>query len=106
MKKLFAALCAVCAVCGLALAETQIEFSEAGVRVPEDISIAGFDNIIINDYMPIQLTSISSPIEHLCELSVKLLLDNIKSGPEHVVQNVALQPRLVERSSTCAPKNP
>lgn len=81
-------------------------FSEAGVRVPEDISIAGFDNIIINDYMPIQLTSISSPIEHLCELSVKLLLDNIKSGPEHVVQNVALQPRLVERSSTCAPKNP
>ncbi len=79
-------------------------FSEANVRVPEDISIVGFDDIIMNDFMPIQLTSISSPIEQLCALSVKLLLDSISSGEEHVVQSISLQPRIVIRNSTAAPK--
>lgn len=79
-------------------------FSEAGVHVPDDISIVGFDDIIMNDFMPIQLTSISSPIEELCALSVKLLLDSIESGENHVVQSVSLQPRIVIRNSTAAPK--
>lgn len=77
-------------------------FSEAGVRVPEDISVVGFDNIILNDYLPIQLTSITSPTEQLSALAVKLLMDNIKEGENHVMQNVSLLPRLVVRNSTCA----
>lgn len=79
-------------------------FSEEGVRVPEDISVIGFDNIILNDYLPIQLTSISNPTEQLCSLAVKLLMDNIHEKEHHVVQNVSLQPRLVVRSSTCPPR--
>ncbi len=78
-------------------------FAEAGIRVPEDISIIGFDNIILNDYLPIQLTSISNPIEQLSSLAVKLLMDNINEKESHVVQNVSLQPRLVVRGSTCPP---
>lgn len=76
-------------------------FSEAGIRVPEEISMVGFDNIILNDYLPIQLTSIMNPTEQLGSLAVKLLLDNIKEKENHVVQNVSLQPRLVVRNSTC-----
>lgn len=78
-------------------------FREAGVRVPEDISVVGFDNIILNDYLPIQLTSISDPTEQLSSLAVKLLMDNLHEKENHVVQNVWLQPRLVVRSSTAAP---
>lgn len=76
-------------------------FAEAGIRVPEDISVVGFDNIILNDYLPIQLTSIMNPTEQLGSLAVKLLLNNIKDKENHVVQNVSLQPRLVVRNSTC-----
>ncbi len=76
-------------------------FSEAGIRVPEEISVVGFDNIILNDYLPIQLTSIMNPTEQLGSLAVKLLVDNIKEKENHVVQNVSLQPRLVVRNSTC-----
>ena len=78
-------------------------FAEEGVRVPEDISVIGFDNIILNDYLPIQLTSISNPTEQLGALAVKLLMDNIIDKETHVVQNVSLQPRLVVRGSTCPP---
>jgi len=77
-------------------------FLEAGVQVPTDISVVGFDNIILNDYLPIQLTSISSPTEQLSSLAVKLLMANIKEGENHVVQNVSLLPRLIVRDSTCS----
>ncbi len=79
-------------------------FAEEGIRVPEDISVIGFDNIILNDYLPIQLTSMSNPTEQLGALAVKLLMDNLLEKEAHVVQNVSLQPRLVVRGSTCPPK--
>ncbi|MPN15834.1 HTH-type transcriptional repressor CytR [bioreactor metagenome] len=79
-------------------------FAEEGVRVPEDLSIIGFDNIILNDYLPIQLTSISNPTEQLSALAVKLLMDNLVEKEGHVVQNVSLQPRLVVRGSTRPPR--
>jgi len=79
-------------------------FAEEGVRVPEGISIIGFDNIILNDYLSIQLTSMSNPTEQLGSLAVKLLMDNMLEKENHVVQNVSLQPRLVVRGSTCPPK--
>lgn len=80
-------------------------FAEEGIRVPEDLSVTGFDNIILNDYLPIQLTSISNPTEQLSALAVKLLMDNLHERENHVVQNVSLQPRLVIRSSTAAPRS-
>jgi len=67
--------------------------------------VTGFDNIILNDYLPIQLTSISNPTEQLSSLAVKLLMDNLHERENHVVQNVSLQPRLVIRSSTAAPRS-
>ena len=79
-------------------------FAEEGVRVPEDLSVIGFDNIILNDYLPIQLTSISNPTEQLSALAVKLLMDNLVEKEGHVVQNVSLQPRLVVRGSTRPPR--
>ncbi|MEG1525635.1 MAG: LacI family DNA-binding transcriptional regulator [Clostridia bacterium] len=78
-------------------------FSEEGIRVPEDISVVGFDNIIMNDYLPIQLTSINNPTEQLSAVAVRLLMDNIGNPESHVVQNVSLQSRLVIRDSTSAP---
>lgn len=79
-------------------------FEEFGVRVPDDISIVGFDNIILNDYLPVQLTSVTNPTEQLSTVAVQLLMENIRDKENHVVQNVALQSRLVVRNSTGAPR--
>ncbi|NLJ41561.1 MAG: LacI family transcriptional regulator [Clostridiales bacterium] len=79
-------------------------FTEAGLKVPRDMSIIGVDNIITDDYMHIRLTSITNPVEQLGIVSVKLLLSNIDDPESHVVQHVALQSELVLRESTAPPR--
>ena len=78
-------------------------FQEQGIRVPEDISIVGFDNIVMDNYHPVKLSSITNPVDQMGITAVKILLDAIKHPRSHVVQNVALQSRLVLRKSTCPP---
>lgn len=48
---------------------------EAGKRVPEDYSVAGFDGIELCSYYNPTLTTIRQPIQHIAEASVKLLFD-------------------------------
>jgi len=78
-------------------------FTEAGVKVPKNMSIVGVDNVIGNDYMFTRLTSITNPVEQLGIIAVKLLLDNISDPAGHVIQHVALQSKLVIRDSTAPP---
>lgn len=78
-------------------------FRERNISIPEDISIVGFDNIVMDSYYPIPLTSVTNPVEQMGITAVKILLDAIHHPNSHVVQNVALQSRLVVRSSTCPP---
>jgi len=74
------------------------------VRIPEDLSIVGFDNIVMDDYYPVPLTSVTNPVEQMGITAVKILLDAISHPQTHVVQNVSLQSRLVVRASTCPPR--
>jgi DNA-binding LacI/PurR family transcriptional regulator len=77
--------------------------NEAGLRIPEDMSIIGFDNIVSDEYLPVKLTSITNPAGQISVVALKLLLDNINHKDEHVIQNVALMAKLVVRNSTAAP---
>ena len=76
-------------------------FQKQGLRVPRDISIVGFDNIVMDDYSNVPLTSVTNPVEQMGITAVKILLDAINYPDTHVVQNVSLQSRLIVRSSTC-----
>lgn len=78
-------------------------FRECGIRIPEDISVIGFDNIVMDDFHPIALTSVTNPVEQMGITAVKILIDAINYPETHVVQNVALQSSLVVRNSTCPP---
>lgn len=71
---------------------------EAGKRVPEDVSVAGYDGISLGGFYTPQLTTIRQPVEAMAEKTVKLLFDviNGKSGHEHIV----FPAELVEREST------
>ncbi len=77
--------------------------SERGLKIPEDISILGYDNIPIASYMIPQLTTIEQPIMNMGETAVELLLKNL-SEPVAVKQKAVLETNLVIRQTTTHPR--
>ena len=73
---------------------------EAGKRIPEDISVAGYDGIELGEYYNPQLTTIRQPAEELARKTIHLLLDVIAQREEH--QQIVLPAELVVRESTGA----
>lgn len=55
----------------------------AGLRVPEDISVVGFDGIDECAYYIPSLTTMRQPFEKMANNSVQLLLGHIRSGAAH-----------------------
>jgi DNA-binding LacI/PurR family transcriptional regulator len=72
---------------------------EAGVRVPDDVSIIGFDNIPVAGWAPYSLTTMRQPIREMVELTAELL-ERAALGvlPDHAPRFVPAV--LVERRST------
>ena len=52
---------------------------DAGTRVPEDISVVGFDGLAFGEYTVPRLASVSQNVEALAERSFRMLLDNIEA---------------------------
>lgn len=74
------------------------ELQAAGVRVPEDISVIGFDNITYSAVVTPPITTVAQPITGIGRESLKLLLERIQN-PHKERSRVVLSTRLVERSS-------
>jgi len=72
---------------------------DAGLKVPDDISIIGIDNIRVTEYYNPTLTSVAGPVEEMGRIALKLLFKKIKSPEYNVIQNVTLTPRLITRGS-------
>ena len=70
--------------------------NERGVRVPEDISVIGFDNILVSRYTIPPLTTIHIPKYEQGWESTKMLINMIKGK---TVEEVTLHTSLVERDS-------
>lgn len=74
---------------------------QAGRRVPDDVSIIGYDNILLGAAMSPALTTIAKPIDELVQVSVALLLKRMKQVTAPPARFV-LSPALIERES-CRP---
>lgn len=78
-------------------------FREAGLRVPEDISLVGFDNIPESEYFDPPLTTILQDFPSLGQTSLNQLLSLIETpGTAPTIQ--VIPPKLVIRASTGKPK--
>jgi len=68
---------------------------DAGLRVPEDVSVMGFDGLSIGSYLIPQLTTVIQPVEELAKRSVEILLRCVEEGTasRHVTVPFALQQR-------------
>ena len=74
-------------------------FHEAGLRVPEDVSVVGFDDIQTAAYVTPPLTTVRQPLLKMGELAARTLLDQIEGRTDYVPE-IMIEPELVVRRST------
>ncbi|MFV0574131.1 MAG: substrate-binding domain-containing protein [Vibrio sp.] len=71
---------------------------EKGMKIPEDISVIGYDNIDISPYFSPPLTTIHQPKRRLGKNAVEILLERIKNK-HHAKQEFTMYPEICERLS-------
>lgn len=72
----------------------------AGVGVPDELSIVGYDDIEFAAAAAVPLTSVRQPARRMGEAATELLLNEIDGGSEHAHQHVVFKPELVVRRSS------
>lgn len=74
--------------------------TQKGIRVPEDVSVVGFDDIpLAGAYVP-ALTTVHSPAQEMGRLAAIMLLDALRSKEQAMAVTMRLSPKLVVREST------
>jgi DNA-binding LacI/PurR family transcriptional regulator len=73
-----------------------------GLRVPQDVSVVGFDDIPEASWVSPPLTTVRQPIAELGAAAVRMLL-RMPAGGEVPPPRIELVTRLIERGSTAAP---
>lgn len=71
---------------------------QAGLRIPQDIALVGYDDIELARYMTPPLTTIHQPKDELGELAIDVLIHRM-AQPELQQQRLQLTPVLMERGS-------
>ncbi len=77
---------------------------DAGLRVPEDMSVVGFDDIPVAAFVRPRLTTVAVGIEEMGQRAAEVLLDKVRGGAESgPPRRLVLPVTLVIRASTGAP---
>jgi len=75
-----------------------------GLRVPEDISVVGYDDSALAQLPGVRLTTVNQNPTRQAELAVDAVLAQIE-GRQMEITDTAVDPRLVERATTAAPRS-
>ncbi len=73
---------------------------EAGLRVPEDVAIVGFDDIPMAAYPEIQLTTVAQPKFEMGKLAVEILHEQVRNPGSSQPRQILLPPRLIVRRTS------
>jgi len=76
--------------------------NEKGLQIPRDLSLVGFDDILLDKLVVPRLTTICQPAYEMGSRAADLLLERLKT-PERPVQHLVLETYLVQRDSTAPP---
>jgi len=76
---------------------------ENGRRVPEDVSVVGFDDILSAAFQNPGLTTVRQPLRRMGSLAAETVLRSIATPAAHRASRlITVEPELVVRESTCA----
>lgn len=73
-----------------------------GLKVPDDVSVIGFDDLYISQYLEPPLTTVRQPMRQMGRMAMETLL-HIFDGP-HSTHNLRVEGQLIVRQSTASPK--
>jgi LacI family transcriptional regulator/LacI family repressor for deo operon, udp, cdd, tsx, nupC, and nupG len=73
---------------------------DLGLRVPDDISIVGYDDIDMATYGPIPLTTVHVPKRDMGSRAAELLIRHVESPESSGIERIFLEPELMTRAST------
>jgi LacI family transcriptional regulator/LacI family purine nucleotide synthesis repressor len=77
-----------------AMSEAQL----SGIKIPQQLSIIGYDNCMYSAYFSPPLTTINQPKAKLAELAISTMIERIEN-PRQDGRMIMLEPNLVIRSS-------
>jgi LacI family transcriptional regulator len=77
---------------------------EAGLRVPQDVSVVGFDDVQSAAFQNPGLTTVRQPLRTMGMLAAEAVVRRITAPEEHPpAKQIVVDPELVVRDSTCPP---
>ncbi len=75
---------------------------DANLRVPEDVSVIGFDDIQVAAYHNPRLTTIRQPLHYMGETAARILLQRMQGFKDYPME-LAVPPELIIRETTAPP---
>ncbi len=74
-----------------------------GLKIPEDLSVIGFDNLTLASLIDTPLTTVHQPLKSLGEHAADMMLEKIKLS-QTLNHNIKLDPEVIIRSTTQPPR--
>lgn len=71
---------------------------DAGLKIPDDIAVVGFDNLKYAPLLEVPLTTVAQPFKEIGQKAIKILMDKIQDKNKELCQLV-LKPELIVRKS-------
>ncbi|WP_299536915.1 LacI family DNA-binding transcriptional regulator [uncultured Streptomyces sp.] len=78
---------------------------QLGLRIPEDVSLVGYNNTAVAALAPVQLTSVDQAGHTMGASAAKMLIERVEGQRDRAMQTT-MTPRLIVRRSTSAPAAP
>jgi len=78
-----------------------VMIKEHGMKIPDDIALAGFSNTYMTSLLDPPLTTVEQPSYEIGKTAAQLLMEQINSNNDHFVPKfIVLKTHLIVRGST------
>ena len=88
----------VCAYDNIAFGAIK-QLKKSGLKVPEDVSVVGIDNITTSEYAETSLTTIDTKVDEICGIAWDLMMKKLENKYYKSKQNVIIKSKLIIRES-------
>ena len=87
----------------MAFGVLEVVREELGLRVPEDVSVIGYDDAPMASWKTFDLTTVRQPLRQMVEATTRILIDEIKDGTR-TPEKVVIPGELIVRGSARTPR--